>query len=224
MLLKYCTLNVSKFGKLSSGHRTGKGHSSPQFPRMAVLKNVQTIRQLCSLATLVRLCSKFFKPGFHSTWIKNFQMYKVGLEKAEELETKLPTFAGSWRKQGNSRKTSTSISFMMLKLLSVWIITNCGKLSKRWEYLTILPVFWGMQKTHLYAGQQPYMEKLTGSQSRKEYDKVVYCHLIYLTFMQSTSCEMLGWMSYKLESRQPGEISTISDMQITPLQWPKAQN
>ena len=67
MLLKYCTLNVSKFGKLSSGYRTGKGHSSPQFPRMEVLKNVQTIRQLCSLAMLVRLCSKFFKPDFHST-------------------------------------------------------------------------------------------------------------------------------------------------------------
>ena len=64
MLLKYCTLNVIKFVKLRSGHRTGKGHSSFQFPRMAVLKNVQTIRQLCSFAMLVRLCSKFFKPGF----------------------------------------------------------------------------------------------------------------------------------------------------------------
>ena len=71
-----------------------------------------------------------------------------------------------------------------------------------------------MQKTQLYAGQEPYMEKLTGSQSRKEYDKVVYCHPVYLTYMQSTSCEMPGWMNYKLKSRLSGEMSTISDMQI----------
>ena len=65
---------------------------------------------------------------------------------------------------------------------------------------------------NLYAGQEPYMEKLTGSQSRKQYDKVVYCHPVYLTYMQSTSCDMLGWMSYKLESRLQEEISTTSDL------------
>ena len=74
-----------------------------------------------------------------------------------------------------------------------------------------------MQKTHLYAGQQPYMEKLTGSQSRKEYDKVVYCHSAYLTFMQSTSWEISGYLNHKLESRLLREISTISDMQMISL-------
>ena len=57
------------------------------------------------------------------------------------------------------------------------------------------------------------MEQLSGSGLRKEYDKVVYCHPVYLTYMQSTSCDMLGWMSYKLKSRLPGEISITSDMQ-----------
>ena len=52
-----------------------------------------------------------------------------------------------------------------------------------------------------------------GSGLRKEY-KAVYCHPVYLTYTQSTSCEMLGWMSYKLESKFLGEISTTSDMQI----------
>ena len=61
------------------------------------------------------------------------------LEKAEEPEIKLPTFTGSQRKQGNSRKTSTSVSVTMLKPLTVWIITNCGKFFKRWEYQTTLP-------------------------------------------------------------------------------------
>ena len=51
------------------------------------------------------------------------------------------------------------------------------------------------------------MEQQTGSKLGKEYDKAVYCHSVYLTYMQSTSWKMLGWMSYKLESRLPGEIS-----------------
>ena len=60
------------------------------------------------------------------------------------------------------------------------------------------------------------MEQLTGSKSGKEYIKGVYCHPAYLTYMQSASCEVLGWMKHKLESRLPGEISIISDMQMTP--------
>ena len=58
------------------------------------------------------------------------------------------------------------------------------------------------------------MDQWTGSKLRKEYVKAVYCHSAYLTSMQSTSCEMPGWMCYKLESRLPGEISTTSDMQM----------
>ena len=59
------------------------------------------------------------------------------------------------------------------------------------------------------------MEQQTGSKLAKEYVKAIYCHSAYLTYMQSTSCEMLGWMNHKLESRLPGEISTTSDMQMT---------
>ena len=66
-------------------------------------------------------------------------MYKVDLEKAEESEIKLSTSAGSQKKQENSRKTSTSTSTTMLKPLTAWITTNCGKFLKRWEYQTILP-------------------------------------------------------------------------------------
>ena len=60
------------------------------------------------------------------------------------------------------------------------------------------------------------MEKQTGSKSGKEYGKAVYCHPAYVTFMQSISCEMLGWMKHKKESRLLGEISITSDMQMTP--------
>ena len=60
------------------------------------------------------------------------------------------------------------------------------------------------------------MKQQTGSNLGKEYIKAVYCHPAYLTYMQSTSCEMLGWMKLKLESRLLGEISITSDMQMTP--------
>ena len=59
------------------------------------------------------------------------------------------------------------------------------------------------------------MEQQTGSKLGKEYVKAVYCHPAYLTYMQSTSCEMLGWMKHKLGSRLLGEISITSDMQMT---------
>ena len=61
------------------------------------------------------------------------------------------------------------------------------------------------------------MEQQTSSKSEKEHIKAVYCHSAYLTYMQSTSCEMLGWMKNELESRLLGEISITSDMQMTPL-------
>ena len=60
------------------------------------------------------------------------------------------------------------------------------------------------------------MEQQTGSKTGKEYIKVVYCYPAYLIYMQSTSCEMPGWMKHKLESRFPGEISITSDMPMTP--------
>ena len=69
---------------------------------------------------------------------------------------------------------------------------------------------------------EPDMEQ-TGSKLGKEYVKAVYCHPVYLTYMQSTSCEMPGWMKHKVESRLPGEISITSDMQMTPLLWQKVK-
>ena len=65
------------------------------------------------------------------------------------------------------------------------------------------------------------MEQQTGSKSGKEYVKAEYCHPAYLTYI--TSCKMLGWMKYKLESRLSGEISITSDMQMTPSLWQKAK-
>ena len=71
-----------------------------------------------------------------------FQMFKLDLEKAEEPEIKLPTSAGSLKKQESSRKKSTSALLSMQKSLTVWITKNCGKSLKRWEYQTTLSASW----------------------------------------------------------------------------------
>ena len=161
---------------------------------------------------LARLCSKSFQLGFSSMWTENFQMYKLGFKESEETENKLPTLIGSWRKQGNFRKTSTFSSLTTLKPLTVWITTNCRKFLKRCGYQTTLPVSW---ESHLQVKEhqlEPDMEQWTGSKLGKEYSKSVYCHLAYLASMWSTSCEIPGWMNHKKESRLPGKILTPLDM------------
>ena len=67
------------------------------------------------------------------------------------------------------------------------------------------------------------MEQQTRSKLGKEYVKAVYCHPAYLTYMQSTSWEMAGWMKHKLKSRLPGEISITSNVQMTPPIWQRAK-
>ena len=110
-------------------------------------------------------------------------MYKLDLEKAEEPEIKLATFAGSSKKQKSSRKTSIYALCSMSKPLSVWITTNCGKFWKKWEYQTTWPASW---ETYMQVRKQQLaldMEKQTGSKLEKEYVKAVYCHPAYLTYM-----------------------------------------
>ena len=70
---------------------------------------------------------------------------------------------------------------------------------------------------------EPDMEQQTGSKLGKEYIKAEYCHPAYLTYTQSTLCEMLGWMTHKLESRMMGEILITSDKQMTPPLWQKVK-
>ena len=96
-------------------------------------------------------------------------------------------------------------------------MTNLDSISKRWEYQTILPA---LQETCMQVKKQWLkldMEQCTGSKLGKEYLKAVYCHPAYLTYMQSTSCEIRGWMNHKLKSRLSGEIPITSDIQMTPL-------
>ena len=132
MLWKRCTQYASKFGTLSSGHRTGKGQFSFQSQRRAMPKNVQPPTQLHSFHMLARQCSKSFKSVFNSIWTENFQLYKLYLEKAKEPEIKLLDHR-------KSKRVPEKHPLLLHWLHLLWITTNCRKFFERWEYQTTLP-------------------------------------------------------------------------------------
>ena len=185
-------------------------------------KNAQTNAQLHSSHTLVML--KILQARLQQYVNCELPDVQAGFWKAEEPEIKLPTSVGSLKKQESSRKISTSVLLTMPKSLTVWTITNSGKFFKRWEYQTTWPASWEICMQVRKQQLELVMEQQTGSKQGKEYVKSVYCHPVYLIFMQSTSWETLGWIKHKLESRLLGEISITSDMQMTPPLWKKAKN
>ena len=123
----------------------------------------------------------------NSTWTENFKIFTLDLEKAEEWEIKLPTSIGPSEKQESSRKPSISALLTTPKPLTVWIKTSHGKVFKKWEYQTTLPISW---ETCMQVKKQQLelsMEQQTCSKLGKKYIKAVCCHPAYLTYMQSTS-------------------------------------
>ena len=153
---------------------------------------------------------KILQARFNTMWTMTFQMFKLDLEKADEPEIKLPTFAGSLKKQESSRKTSISALLVMQKPLTMWVTTNCGKFFKRWEYQTTLPASWEICMQVKKQQLELDMEQWAASKLGKEYDKAVYCHSAYLSSMQSTSFKMPDWIKYKLESRLLGEVHGVT--------------
>ena len=149
VLWKCCTQYASKFGKLSSGHGTGKDQFSFQSQRKAMPKcsNYHTIA-LISHASKVML--KILQARRQQYVNMNFQMFKLVLEKAEEPEIKLPTSAGSSKKQESSRRTSISALLTMLKPL------NCVDHNKLWKILKEMgiPDHLTCLLRNLYAGQE----------------------------------------------------------------------
>ena len=121
----------------------------------------------------------------------NFQMFKLALEKAEEPETKLPTSTGSPKKQESSRKTSISALLTDAKAF------DCVGHNKLWKILQEMgiPDHLTCLLRYLYACQETIIRTEHGTTDwlEKEYVKAVYCHPAYLTYMQSTSWETLGW-------------------------------
>ena len=150
-------------------------------------------------------------------------MSKLNLEKADEPEIKMPTSAGSSKKQENSRKY---IYFCFIDYAKAF---DCVGHNKMWKILKEMgiPDHLTCLLRNLYAGQEATVRTGHGTidwfQIGKECIKAVYCHPAYLTSMQSTSRETLGWKKHKLESILPGEISITSYMLMTPTSWQKVK-
>ena len=128
----------------------------------------------------------------------NFQMFKLDLEKAEEPDIKLPTSAGSLKKQESSRKTSLSALLITPKTLTVWITTIYGKFFKRWEYQTTWPAFWEICMQVKKQQLELDMEQQTGSKSGEESIKAVLSPCLFDLY-----AEYIMWNSW-LEEAQAG--------------------
>ena len=150
-------------------------------------------------------------------------MFKLDLEKAKEPEIKLPTSAGSSKKQESSKNTSTSALLTMPELLTVWITIN-------WKILKQMgiPGHLTCLLRNLYAGQEATVRTGHGKTDWFQIGKGVCQGCILSPYLFNFYAEyimkMLGWkMQHKLESRLLGEISINSDMQMTPPLWQKVR-
>ena len=144
MMLWNCYIQYgSKFGKLSSGRRTGKGQFSffIPIPKKGNAKECSNYHTIALISHASKFMLKILQARLQQ-YVNLELTFKLLLEKAEEAEIKLPTSAGSWKKQESSRKTSISAWLTMPKLLTMWITINCGKFWKRWEYQTTWPASW----------------------------------------------------------------------------------
>ena len=129
MLWKCCTQYASTFGKLSSGHRTGKGQFSFQSQRKAMPKNVQTTTQLYSSHMLAKWCSNFSKPGFKSTWTMNFQDVQTGFRKGRGTRDQIVKICWTIKK---ARKFQKNIYFCLIDYTKAF---DCVDHNKLWKIL-----------------------------------------------------------------------------------------
>ena len=161
---------------------------------------------------------KILQASLHHYVNWEFLDVQAGLKKVEEPEIKLPTFTASWRKQRDSRKTSTSTSLTMWK-------QYCVHDNKLWEILKEMGV--PDHLTHLlrnlYSGQEVTeldMEQWTGFKLGK--GNAVHCNPAYLTYMQSTSCEMPRWMKQtgiRIIGRGINNLRYADDTALSGRQW-----
>ena len=123
---------------------------------------------------------------------------QAGFRKGRRIIDHIASIHWIIEKAREFRKTSTAL-LALPKPLIVWVTMNCEKFWKRWEYQTTWPASWEICMQDRKQQLKLDMEQQTGSKSGKEYIKAVYCHPVYLTYLQSISWEMLGWMKHKLK-------------------------
>ena len=198
MLWKCCIHYASKFGKLSSGHRTGKGHFFIPLPKKVNARACSDYHAIALISPTSKVMLKILQARLQQ--YTNWELPDVQAEfgKGKGARNQIANIHWVIVK---ARQFQKNIGFINCAKDFVWITTNCGKFFKRWEYQSTWPASWETSMQDKKQQLELDMEQQTGSILWREYVKAVYCHPAYLTYMQSTSREMPGWMKQKLESR-----------------------
>ena len=188
-LWKCCTQYASKFGKLRSGQRTGKAsfHSNPK-------GNAKECSNYCTIALI-----SHYQINAHTSPSQALTVCELWTSRCSSQRSNCQHLLDHRKSKRVPENISTSILLTMPMPLTVWITTDCGKFLKRWEYQATWPASWEICMQIRKQQLELILEQKTGSISGKEYVKAVYCHPGYLTYVQSTSCEMLDWMNHRLE-------------------------
>ena len=162
MLWKCCIQYASTFGKLSSGHRTGKGQFSFQSQRKAMPKNAQTTARLHSSHTS-KVMLKILQARLWQYVNRELPDVQAGFRKGRGTRDQVASICWIMEKAREFQKTSISAFLTMPKPFSVWITRNCGQFFKRWEYQSTWPASW---ETYMQVRKQQLeldMEQQTGS-------------------------------------------------------------
>ena len=186
--------------------------------------NAKEFSNYCTIAFIShtsRVMLKIFQISLQQYMNCELQMFKLVFEKAEQLEIN-PTSVGLSKEQESSRKMSISALLTKPKPLTGWI-----KLKNSERDGNTRPPDLLLEKSVCRSGSNSqnwiWNNSLVPNKERSMSRLYIDCHPAYLTYMQSTSQETLGWMKHKMESRLPGKISITSDMQMTPPLWQKVK-
>ena len=183
MLWKCYTQYASKFGTTQQWPQNWKRSVFIPISKKGNAKVCSTYRTIALISHASKVMFKILQAKLHQYVMHELPAVQ-GFRKAEEPEIKLPTSAGSLKKQESSRKASTSASLTMPKPLTVWITINCEKFFKRWEYQTTWPTSWEICMQVRKQWLELDMEQQTSSKSGKEYVKAAYCHPVYLIYAE----------------------------------------
>ena len=184
MLWKCCTQYAIKFGKLSSGHRTGKGQFSFQSQRKAMPKSAPTTA-LISQASKV-MC-KILQARLQQYVNCELPDVQVGFRKGRRTRDQIANIR--WIIEKNKRIPEKYLLLLYWLQQSLWLCRSqqTGKFLRRWEYQITWPASWEICMQVKKHQLELDMEEQTGSKLGKKYVKAVYCHPAYLTYMQNTS-------------------------------------
>ena len=199
MLWKCCTQYASKF-ETQQWPQDWKRSIFIPIPKKGNAKECSNYHTITLISHASKVMLKILQARLQPYVNHEVPDVQAGFRKGRGTRDQIAKSTGSSKKQESSRKTSTFALLTTPKPLTVWITTKWVKFFKRWEYQTILPVSWEIWMQVKKQQLEPDLEKQTGSNLGKEYVKAVN-NPGYLTYVQSTSWETLGWMKHKLESQ-----------------------